>query len=181
MLACILPFFTSSATTAPSVKQRPGTPGTLNGRVPSVAPSAPPRVSCQSSWWDALKYGGIKGLFHWNVRKKQDSKLPRVQREQQKGNAKTDLESSLKKNFSADVAGAKEEYQSKLQASLENALWYGVDVEKLVKNVFSEAPRTRRGFMQEACRGVKSLPVIVGYLADGNATYQGLESQLRSR
>ena len=180
MLACLLPFCPSRTIPAALPNNTPVISGKLSGRTLTAAPPAMPRISYHSPWWTAFRLGGFKGLLQRNIRKAQDGNLDQTTLDAKQKAAKLDLGNKLKATFDPASSAKKAEYLANLQTSLENAVWYGVEVEEVVRSVFSEPTFQRGELIQQVCQGRESLAPIVNCLTECRATWENLKVRLKT-
>lgn len=174
MFACLFPSYTKTSAPQHAAKEA-GSPDNSNGRAWTALAPAAPRISHRSTWWQALGNGRIKGLLYWVERKILDSKLPRATRAQNPENAKNALQQALISTLRINSTGN----QKKLETCLENAVWYGVNVANVVKEVYYSATASERSSMQEACEKTAALAMISECLADIHLARENLKDQLR--
>jgi hypothetical protein len=180
MLACLLPFCPSRTIPAALPNNTPVISGKLSGRTLTAAPPAMPRISYHSPWWTAFRLGGLKGLLQRNIRKAQDGDLDQTALAVKKNRAKLDLSNKLKATFNPASSAKKADYLNNLQTSLENAVWYGVEVEEVVRSVFSEPTFQQGELIQQVCEGRESLAPIVNCLTECRATWENLTVRLKT-
>jgi hypothetical protein len=155
MLGACLPRYTSNAAALPRSATPAPAPGTLKGRDLIVLPPASPRVSCHSSWWAALKQGGFKGLNHWITRTRHDRGLNDVDRKSKPDQSKLAIRCILQTGNVESMQWAAE-----VKAKVDDAGWYGVDVEKVINDAFSQMDSARFKKVQAACKSSKLLSQI---------------------
>jgi hypothetical protein len=178
MFACLFPSYTKTSAPQHAAKEA-GSPDNANGRAWTAVAPAAPRISHRSTCWQAMGNGGIKGLLYWVERKTLDSKLPRAARAQNPGAAKIALQQALSSTLKITPPKNGTEDQKKLETCLENAVWYGVDIENVVQEVYSTATAAERFSMQTACENITALALISECLADIHLAHKNLDRQVR--
>ncbi|SMP52911.1 hypothetical protein [Noviherbaspirillum suwonense] len=178
MWACLFPSYT-----APSAPQqaarKAASPSAAKGRAWTTAAPGSPRISHRSTWWQVLGSGSVKNLIYWVERKILDSRLPRTARAQNPENARIALQQALKSTFKTNSPQEEKAARTKLETSLENAIWYGVDIENVAREVYSAANAGERFSMQTSCQATTALAILSDCLADSHLAHENLKRQLR--
>nr|WP_314623684.1 hypothetical protein [uncultured Noviherbaspirillum sp.] len=179
MHAASLPLIAASRKSPAEERSTMQAGSTSNGRTLKPALPASPRISCHSTWWAALTQGGFKGLHQWMVRSRQDRSLSVADRLARPAAAVTALRSALKAD--ADTDPRKQQVVDSLMASLKDAAWYKVDVEKVMQSVFSEMTTGKLEDLKDACKDTSSLCWIADCVDERLKALKNVRDGLLSR
>lgn len=174
MLAACFPLYVPGTRPSAPADSTTHTGGALNGRTLNSAPSASPRISRHSSWWAALTQGGFKGLHQWIVRTRQDRGLSIADRESKPKEIALAIRCMLQ---TGDTKSP--QWAAKLNARLDDASWYGVDVDTVIGEALLQIKSSDLNALTAACTSDKSLGWLAKKLEERQAASITLKSQLK--